>query len=380
MSDVTPAAPAAPETTGQRPAAPATPSGAAPEPTFSPLRWQDGSLLLLDQTRLPEQEAWLDCRTPEQVADAIRRLAVRGAPAIGVAAAYGLALGMARAGGAADLASQFAAVAELLGATRPTAVNLRWAIERGRRVFERSVAAGPGAAAPALLAWAHQLAAEDVEINRRIGEHGAALFAPGCRVLTHCNTGSLATAGYGTALGIIQSAWRRNGVEMVWVDETRPLLQGARLTAWELRRLGIPFRLVTDSSAGTLMAQRLVDRIVVGADRIAANGDTANKIGTYPLAVLAARHGVPFYVAAPLSTIDRATPDGAAIPIEERRANEVTEVFGMPVAPLGTEAVNFAFDVTPHDLITAIVTEIGVLAPPFDRSIAEAFAAAGEER
>jgi methylthioribose-1-phosphate isomerase len=371
--------------------APSGPVSPSPEPAaeapFSPLRWQGGSLLLLDQTLLPDREIWLDCRTPEQVADAIRRLAVRGAPAIGVAAAYGLALGMAATAGnaaaataaaddagAAQLASRFASVAELLAATRPTAVNLRWAIERGRGVFERSVAAGPAAVAAALLAWAHELAAEDVRINRRIGEHGAALFAPDSRVLTHCNAGSLATAGYGTALGVIQSAWRRRSVNLVWVDETRPLLQGARLTAWELRRLGIPFRLVTDSSAGTLMAQGLVDGIVVGADRIAANGDTANKIGTYPLAVLAARHRLPFYVAAPLSTIDRATADGAAIPIEQRRAEEVTEVFGTRIAPRETEAVNFAFDVTPHDLITAIVTEVGVLMPPYGPSIARAFA------
>jgi methylthioribose-1-phosphate isomerase len=364
-------------------ALPSAPPGSAsrsprldPEPPFSPLRWQDGSLLLLDQTLLPDQEVWLDCRTPEQVADAIRRLAVRGAPAIGVAAAYGLALGLATAGDAAGLDSRFAAVAELLGATRPTAVNLRWALDRGRQVFERSAPAGPAAVAAALLVWAHQLAAEDVRINRRLGEHGAALFRPGSRVLTHCNTGSLATAGYGTALGVIQSAWRRQGLELVWVDETRPLLQGSRLTAWELRRLGIPFRLVTDSSAGALMAQELVDGIVVGADRIAANGDTANKIGTYTLAVLAARHRVPFYVAAPLSTIDRATPDGAAIPIEQRRAEEVTEVFGTRIAPLETKVVNFAFDVTPHDLITAIVTEVGVLEPPYDRSIVAAFARA----
>jgi methylthioribose-1-phosphate isomerase len=345
-------------------------------PPFSPLRWQDGSLWLLDQTRLPDAEVWLDCRTPEQVADAICRLAVRGAPAIGVAAAYGLALGVATVRDAAELASRFTAVAELLAATRPTAVNLRWALDRGRGVFERSAPSGPAAAAGALLAWAHRLAADDVEINHRIGEHGAALFAPGSRVLTHCNTGALATAGYGTALGVIQSAWARRGVEMVWVDETRPLLQGARLTAWELGRLGIPFRLVTDSSAGTLMAQGLVDRIVVGADRIAANGDTANKIGTYTVAVLAARHRVPFYVAAPLSTIDRATPDGAGIPIEQRRADEVTEVFGTRIAPRDTEAVNFAFDVTPHDLITAIVTEVGVLEPPFAQSIERAFAGA----
>jgi methylthioribose-1-phosphate isomerase len=341
---------------------------------FSPLRWQDGSLLLLDQTRLPAVETWLDCRTPEQVADAIRRLAVRGAPAIGVAAAYGLALGMGELAAAAGPAEHFAAVSELLGSTRPTAVNLRWALEQGRRVFEEHIAAGAAAAAGALLAWAHRLAAEDVRINRRIGEHGAALFAKGSRVLTHCNTGALATAGYGTALGVIQSAWRRQGVEMVWVDETRPLLQGARLTAWELQRLGIPFRLVTDSSAGTLMAQGLVDRIVVGADRIAANGDTANKIGTYTVAVLAARHRVPFYVAAPLSTIDRATARGEAIPIEQRRPDEVTEVFGTRIAPGATEAVNFAFDVTPHDLITAIITEAGVLTAPYEESIAAAFA------
>lgn len=346
------------------------------EPPFSPMRWQQGSLLLLDQTLLPDQEVWLDCRTPEQVADAICRLAVRGAPAIGVAAAYGLALGIAAVRDAAELSSRFAAVAELLGGTRPTAVNLRWAIDRGRRVFDESAPAGPAAAAAALLAWAHQLAADDVEVNRRIGEHGAPLFATGSRVLTHCNAGALATAGYGTALGVIQSAWRRQGVGLVWVDETRPLLQGARLTAWELRRLGIPFRLITDSSAGTLMAQGLVDRIVVGADRIAANGDTANKIGTYPLAVLAARHRVPFYVAAPLSTVDRATANGAAIPIERRRAEEVTEVFGSRIAPPDTEVVNFAFDVTPHDLITAIVTEVGVLEPPFDQSIERAFAGA----
>jgi methylthioribose-1-phosphate isomerase len=362
-------------------AVPSPPPVAAAD--FSPLAWREGALLLLDQTRLPVAEVWLECRTPEQVADAIRRLAVRGAPAIGVAAAYGLALGMAEsstngataaAGDPDGLTARFAAVARLLGDTRPTAVNLRWALDQGRRVFDEQAPAGPGAAAEALLAWAHRLAAEDVRINHRIGEHGATLFEPESRVLTHCNTGALATAGYGTALGVIQSAWRRQAVKMVWVDETRPLLQGARLTAWELKRLGIPFHLVTDSSAGTLMAQGLVDRIVVGADRIAANGDTANKIGTYTVAVLAARHRVPFYVAAPLSTIDRATPTGAAIPIERRRAEEVTELFGARIAPDETEAVNFAFDVTPHDLITAIITEAGVLLPPFDQAIAAAFA------
>jgi methylthioribose-1-phosphate isomerase len=343
------------------------------------MRWEGPGLRLLDQTRLPREEVWLDCVTPEQIADAIRCLAVRGAPAIGVAAAYGLVLGMRTVREPGQLAGRFAAVSDLLGSTRPTAVNLRWALERGRRVFAESAAGGPEAVHAALLAWARELHAEDVRINQRMGEHGAALFSPGARVLTHCNTGSLATAGYGTALGVIQSAWRQGRVGQVWVDETRPLLQGARLTAWELKRLGIPFRLVTDSSAGTLMAQGLVDRIVVGADRIAANGDTANKIGTYTVAVLAHRHGVPFYVAAPLSTIDRATPNGAAIPIEERKPIEVTEVFGTRVAPEETEALNFAFDVTPAELIAAIITEAGVLEPPYERSIAEAFERAEAE-
>ncbi len=277
------------------------------------------------------------------------------------------------------LAARFAEVSELLGSTRPTAVNLRWALERGRRVFEEHVTGGPEAPATvtaALLSWAHELHAEDVRVNRRMGEHGATLFGAGSRVLTHCNAGALATAGYGTAIGVIQSAWEQGKVGQVWVDETRPLLQGARLTAWELKRLGIPFRLVTDNSAGALMSQGLVDRIVVGADRIAANGDTANKIGTYTVAVLAHRHQVPFYVAAPLSTIDRATATGKDIPIEERKPAEVTEVFGTRVAPEGISALNFAFDVTPAELITAIITEAGVLEPPYEQSIAAAFARA----
>ncbi|MEA2599681.1 MAG: methylthioribose-phosphate isomerase [Acidobacteriota bacterium] len=340
------------------------------------MRWEGPGLRMLDQTRLPVEEVWMDCESPEQVADAIRRLAVRGAPAIGVAAAYGLVLGIRTERDPQRLAARFAEVSELLGSTRPTAVNLRWALERGRRVFEETAAANPEApeaVTAALLAWARELHAEDVRINRRMGEHGAALFGQGSRVLTHCNTGSLATAGYGTALGVIQSAWGQGKVTQVWVDETRPLLQGARLTAWELKRLGIPFRLVTDSSAGALMSQGLVDRIVVGADRIAANGDTANKIGTYTVAVLAHRHQVPFYVVAPLSTIDRATPTGMAIPIEERKSAEVTEVFGTRVAPDDTAVLNFAFDVTPAELITAIVTEVGVLEPPYERSIAAAF-------
>jgi methylthioribose-1-phosphate isomerase len=351
---------------------PDTSPAAVAEP-FSPMRWEGPGLRLLDQTKLPVEEVWMDCESPEQIADAIRRLAVRGAPAIGVAAAYGLVLGLRTERDPARLAARFDEVSELLGGTRPTAVNLRWALERGRRVFAESAGRGPGAAPSALLAWARELHADDVRINQRIGEHGAPLFAAGSRVLTHCNTGSLATAGYGTALGVIQSAWREGRLSQVWVDETRPLLQGARLTAWELKRLGIPFRLVTDNSAGALMTKQLVDGIVVGADRIAANGDAANKIGTYTVAVLAHRHQVPFYVAAPLSTIDRATPDGAAIPIEERRESEVTEVFGTRVAPDGISALNFAFDVTPAELITAIITEVGVLRAPYEQSIAAAF-------
>ena len=342
---------------------------------FSPLRFADGRLELLDQTRLPGEEVWLACTEPETVADAIRRLAVRGAPAIGVAAAWGLVLAVAgeAEGPAAD--RRFDAAFELLAATRPTAVNLRWALEQGRRVWAGARAAGgPEHATGALGAWAARVQADDLEANRRMGEHGATLFREGDRALTHCNAGALATAGYGTAVGVLTSAWRHGRLGAVWVDETRPLLQGARLTAWELGRLGIPHRVVTDSSAGALMSRGLVDRIVVGADRIARNGDTANKIGTYPLAVLAQRHGIPFYVAAPLSTVDLATASGADIPIEERAPDEVLELFGTRVAPGGAAALNFAFDVTPAELIAAIVTEAGVLRPPYEESLARAVA------
>ena len=312
---------------------------------IAPIAWADGELRLLDQTRLPAVEAWLSCTTPEEVADAIRRLAVRGAPAIGVAAAYGLALGL-RAGRDAD------EVVELLAATRPTAVNLRWALERAR-------------AADDALAEAHAIAAEQDAAGRAMGEHGARLFGDGERVLTHCNSGALATGAYGTGLGVIRSAFDAGRVREVWVDETRPLLQGSRLTAWELERLGIPHRVVADSAAGALMARGLVDRVVVGADRIAANGDVANKIGTYGIAVLARHHGVPFVVAAPVSTIDPAMPNGSGIPIEERDPAELTP---------DAEAANWAFDVTPAELVSAIVTEAGVLEPPYEESIGRALA------
>jgi methylthioribose-1-phosphate isomerase len=299
---------------------------------IAPLHWDDDALLLLDQTKLPHEESWLRCQRPEQVADAIRRLAVRGAPAIGVAAAYGLSL--------AEPAG-FEEAAELLASTRPTAVNLRWALDQ-------VLAAGPDGA----LAAARAIEERERDATRRIAEHGAALFGEDERVLTHCNTGALATTGYGTALGVIEAAWRNGAVAQVWVGETRPLNQGARLTAYELQEAGIPFKVITDSSAGLLIGRGEVDRVIVGADRIAANGDVANKVGTYPLAVLADRHGIPFIVAAPTSTVDPATATGADIPIEERDPAELT-TNGFPAA-------NYAFDVTPAELITALVTEEGV--------------------
>jgi methylthioribose-1-phosphate isomerase len=276
------------------------------------------------------------------VAGAIRSMAVRGAPAIGLAAGYGLAV-------AAEQGVPFEQAAALLGDTRPTASNLGWVIERAR--------ASNGDA----LGFARALQAEQLEADRRLAALGAEQMREGERVLTHCNTGPLATGGYGTAGGVIRAAWEDGRLEQVWVDETRPLLQGARLTAWELERLGIPYRVVADSAGASLMARGLVDRVVVGADRIAANGDVANKVGTYPLAVMAQRHGVPFHVAAPLSTIDPATPTGAEIPIEERDPGEVAD---------GVPAFNPAFDVTPAELVSSIFTEAGVLEPPYDESIA----------
>jgi methylthioribose-1-phosphate isomerase len=303
----------------------------------TPLRWEDGALLVLDQRRLPAEETWVRCETPAQVADCIRALAVRGAPAIGLAAGYGMALA----------GTEVEQAAALLRETRPTAVNLAWAIDRAL-------------ASEDALAFAQQLHREQLDADRRLAELGAGHFEEGDRALTHCNTGALATGGFGTAGGVLRAAWEQGRLAHVWVDETRPLLQGARLTAWELRRAGIPFQVVADAAAGALMERGLVDRVVVGADRIAANGDVANKVGTYPVAVLAARHGVPFYVAAPVSTIDPDTATGAAIPIEERDPAEVSRE---------SNAFNPAFDVTPAELVTALFTEAGVLEPPYDESI-----------
>jgi methylthioribose-1-phosphate isomerase len=319
-----------------------------------PLSYADGTLVMLDQTALPARESWLRLTRAHEVAEAIGRLAVRGAPAIGLAAAYGLALEARNGQGALD--ERVRAAAELLAATRPTAVNLRWALDRAMEAFE---AAGP----QALEQFAEDLAADQLDQDRRIGEHGAALLEPGDRVLTHCNTGPLATGGAGTAGCVLATAWEQGRLAHVWVDETRPLLQGARLTTWELGQAGIPCTLIADNAAGALMARGEVDKVIVGADRIAANGDVANKIGTYSVAVLAAHHGIPFYVAAPVSTIDLGTPDGDAIVIEERAPEEVTAYNGSRAAPPGTSARNLAFDVTPGELVAAIVTQDGVLEP-----------------
>jgi methylthioribose-1-phosphate isomerase len=311
------------------------------------LRLEQDKVVLLDQRRLPEETVELECGSAADVAEATRTLAVRGAPAIGIAGAYGYALAAARG----DDLDRAAAV---LLASRPTAVNLEWAIDEMRRV---------GSDPEALAERAREIHREEVERCRRMAEHAAELFPAGARPLTHCNTGGLATGGYGTALGALRAAYAQGLVEYIFVDETRPLLQGSRLTAWELERAGIPHGVIADSAAGSMMARHEVTHVVTGADRIAANGDTANKIGTYALAVLARHHAIPFYVVAPTSTIDPATPHGADIPIEERSGAEVTPRF---------PARNPAFDVTSADLITAIVTEVGVHRPPYEQSLAPA--------
>jgi methylthioribose-1-phosphate isomerase len=341
------------------------------------LAWDQGTLKLLDQSALPHATRVVSCGSPDEVADAIRTLKVRGAPAIGAAAAYGLVLA-ARSAVRTDrsaLVAQLNETARMLLGTRPTAVNLRWAIDRMLAVPDRLPQASSAQLVEALLTEANTIAAEDGRTNRAIGRYGAALVRPGDRILTYCNTGSLATVDFGTALGIIRTAHEQGKRIHVYVSETRPVLQGARLTAWEVLREGIPSTLITDNAAGWLMQRGLIDRVIVGADRVAANGDTANKIGTYGLAVLARAHEVPFLVAAPLSTVDFRTPDGSSIPIEERRPDEITHIAGVPVAPAGITAVNPAFDITPAHLISAIVTEAGVATPPFARSLHDLAAA-----
>lgn len=319
---------------------------------------------MLDQRLLPHQTKYLRCRTVEQLARAIEALAVRGAPLIGIAGAYGLALGVWRSGPVA-MARDFEAAKRRLARTRPTAVNLFWALERMERRFRTLLASGEEGIPRRLLAEARRIHAEDAALCSAIGRHGAGLIGRGSGILTHCNTGALATGGIGTALGIIATARRRGRVRMVYVDETRPLLQGARLTMWEMGKLGIPATLICDNMAAGLMAAGKVDCVIVGADRIADNGDFANKTGTYGLAVLARHHRVPLYVAAPTSTVDPGIKDRSGIPIEHRREQEVTSVYGRLIAGEGASAYNPAFDVTPARLVTALVTEKGILRPPF---------------
>jgi methylthioribose-1-phosphate isomerase len=340
------------------------------------IAWDGDDILMIDQRKLPGREIYVRCRTGNEVAKAISTMVIRGAPAIGVAAAMGLALGARRstATGTKQFAVDFQRLADTLAATRPTAVNLFWAIERMKQALATGVQAGEGVVelVTRLRQEADRIHDDDLESCRAIGRHGATLVPDDAHILTHCNAGALATAGYGTALGVVRGAVDAGKRVAVYADETRPFLQGARLTAWELVKDGIPTTVITDNMAAAIMARERVDLVVVGADRIAANGDAANKIGTYGLAIAAHAHGIPFYVAAPWSTIDLATPTGAEIPIEERNAKEVTHMAGTQVTPAGALVRNPSFDVTPHRYITAIVTERGILRPPYLEALAGA--------
>jgi len=337
------------------------------------IAWDGDAIVMVDQRKLPATETYVTCRTVNDVAKAIKTMVIRGAPAIGVCAAMGVALGAARskATGTKQFVTEFQRNCDLLASTRPTAVNLFWALERMKQSFTEGAQAGESVdqLKARLRQTADRIHDDDVESCRAIGRHGATVVPAEARILTHCNAGALATAGYGTALGVIRGAVEAGKTVAVLADETRPFLQGARLTAWELVRDGIDTTVITDNMAGAMMRAGLVDLVVVGADRIAANGDTANKIGTYSVAILAKEHGIPFYVAAPWSTIDLATPDGSAIPIEERSPREVTHVGTTRVAPDGAKVRNPSFDVTPAKYITAIITERGVYRAPFAESL-----------
>jgi methylthioribose-1-phosphate isomerase len=339
------------------------------------LRWAGVRLELIDQRVLPSRFQYVSCSNAAQVAQAIRDMVVRGAPAIGCAAAFGVALEALRCAAMprAEFDRRLAGAFEVLARSRPTAVNLSWALSRMKRMLTAGAAQSSSEAAQALLGEAQRMFDEDIEINRAIGRAGAALVADGARVMTHCNAGALATAGHGTALGVVRSARDQGKRISVIANETRPFLQGARLTAWELVQERIPVTLITDNMAGHMMQRGKVDLVIVGADRVAANGDVANKIGTFTLAVLASRHRIPFYVAAPLSSIDLAVPDGSAIPIEDRGAEEVTGYGGIRWAPVGVEVANPAFDVTPAELVTAIITERGVMPAPDKTKISALF-------
>lgn len=358
------------------------------------LFWENDAVVMIDQRALPGAERYVTCTDYREVISGIKDLTVRGAPAIGVASAMGIALGALRieAESREAFRSAFHGICDQFAASRPTARNLFWAIERMKRRFEAACRRETGqipqdggddpwrTLRDSLIAEAIGIGADDIAINRRLGQNGAVLIPEGARILTHCNAGALATAGYGTALGVIRAAREEGKSLHVYVDETRPVLQGARLTAWELLREGIPCTLVADSMAGFLMQRGMIDLVIVGADRIAANGDTANKIGTCGLAILARAHNIPFYIAAPLSTIDLAVAEGVSIPIEERDPAEMTHCGGVRTAPEGVRVWNPAFDVTPRDLISAIVTEAGLIRPPFDAAIAGVMGMAGQGR
>ncbi len=334
-----------------------------------PVEWRNGAVVLLDQRLLPSQEVYRVYRDHRDVARAIKDMVVRGAPAIGVTAAMGVALGTNQVSDG-DLARAFDRICRRFAATRPTARNLFWAIERMRAAFARARGRSPEVVREILRQEAMAIYHEDIACNRALGKFGAALIKPRATILTHCNAGALATAGYGTALGVIRAAKESGKNIAVFATETRPFLQGARLTAWELKKDRIPVTLITDSMVGHFMKRGTISCVIVGADRTAANGDVANKIGTYTVAALAARHHIPFYVASPISTIDLSCEDGNAIPIEERSAREVTHICDRQLAPSGIRVVNPAFDVTPHELVTAIITERGVARPPYKKSLA----------
>jgi methylthioribose-1-phosphate isomerase len=337
------------------------------------LEWTKSGVVFIDQTKLPTEEVYVTCTTHQQVADVIRNMVVRGAPAIGVAAAMGIALGVknSKAGNGADLKKDFDQICEAIRQTRPTAVNLFWAIRRMTEKFESLRIRPIPQIQRALIEESQRMHAEDIAANQAMGRHGATLMPSSGGVLTHCNAGALATAGYGTALGVIRAAVEAGKKIHVYADETRPFLQGSRLTAWELMKDGIPTTVISDNMAGVMMQQGKIGAIVVGADRIAANGDVANKVGTYTVAVLAKEHRIPFYVAAPISTVDLATPDGSKIPIEQRNAREVTHIAGKQMVPDGVEIENPAFDVTPSKYVTAIITERGIARAPYEESLLE---------
>jgi methylthioribose-1-phosphate isomerase len=336
------------------------------------LEWTDRGVRFIDQTKLPIEETYVNCKTYQEVADVIRSMVVRGAPAIGVAAAMGIALGVknSKAETPGELKRDFDEICEVIGKTRPTAVNLFWAIRRMQRKFETLRVRPVMQIKQALVEEAQRMHAEDIAINQAMGRHGAALMPASGGVLTHCNAGALATCGYGTALGVIRAAIERGKKIHVFADETRPFLQGSRLTAWELMRDGIPTTVISDNMSGAMMRQGKIGAVIVGADRIAANGDVANKIGTYTVAVLAKEHNIPFYVAAPISTVDLETSDGGKIPIEQRDPLEVTHFAGKAITPDGVQVENPAFDVTPAKYVTAIVTERGVARAPYEQSLA----------